>query len=363
MRERKFWTKPGRPYYYTKVDGRPVRLDLITKGENASRRKLEQVLKDKASGPAARGVTFARLADRFLAASEADNAGETYLVHRYVLQSFKDFVGKRTVANLCEDDLDCWCRKMAQGGRKVDAGGRQQEGVPRRFREGAGWSENTQARGKAVVLAALNFGVKKLGMPPHPLAHVKPGTVDRREKTLTKGERERLKAVTGPFADYLTALELTGARPFSEVAKITAADVDLDKGTWTLRKWKNSKKKKGTPGAKRTIYLVPAMLEMTRRLVKEHPEGPLFRNSLGKPYSRQTITARFRRLGERLGIEGLTAYCLRHCYVSDALLHGVPAAMVAELCGTSIQTIEKHYRHLDVKHDALREAAVRAIGG
>jgi hypothetical protein len=41
---------------------------------------------------------------------------------------------------------------------------------------------------------------------------------------------------------------------------------------------------------------------------------------------------------------------------------GVPVAMVAELCGTSIQTIQKRYNHLNVKHDALREAMNKALG-
>jgi integrase len=210
------------------------------------------------------------------------------------------------------------------------------------------------------VLAALNFGVRKLNLPPHPLRHVRPGTCERRDRVLSEQERRAIReAVTGAFADYARALELTGARPFSEVAKITAADVDLVKGTWTLRKWKNSRKKKGV---KRTIYLVPEMVDMTRRLAAQYPEGPLFRNSIGKPWTRQTLTARFRALGERLEIGELTAYAVRHGYITDALARGVPAAVVAELCGTSIQTIEKHYRHLDVKHDVLRDAALKAVG-
>lgn len=49
----------------------------------------------------------------------------------------------------------------------------------------------------------------------------------------------------GPFAEFVAAPELTGARPLSEVASVTAADCDLEKGTWTLAKWKNSKKKRG----------------------------------------------------------------------------------------------------------------------
>jgi integrase len=240
--------------------------------------------------------------------------------------------------------------------REVRAGGRK------RGKRGARpWGENSRARAKAIVLACLNYGVRKLNLPPHPLRHVRPGTVGRREHYLTPEERKKIKeAVRGSFADYVFALEHTGARPFSEVATITAADVNLEEGTWVLTKWKNARKQKGK---KRTIYLVGSMLELTRRLAERHPEGPLFRNKNGKPWMRQALTARFRTLGERLGIPGLSAYMIRHCFISDALARGVPVAVVAELCGTSIETIQKHYNHLNVKHDVLREAMKQAVGG
>jgi integrase len=127
-----------------------------------------------------------------------------------------------------------------------------------------------------------------------------------------------------------------------------------------LAKWKNSKKLKGK---KRTIYLVEPVLELMRKLVARYPEGPLFRNRIGKPWTRQALTARFRTLGEKLGIEGLTAYAFRTAYITDALSRGVPVAVVAELCGTSIQTINKHYAKIDKKRDVLRDAARLAVGG
>jgi integrase len=82
----------------------------------------------------------------------------------------------------------------------------------------------------------------------------------------------------------------------------------------------------------------------------------------GKPWTRQALTYRFRSLGKRLKIEGLKAYHLRHAYISDALARGAPVAIVAQLCGTSIQTIAKHYDKLNQMHNVLRDAARKAIG-
>jgi integrase len=327
------WWRDSKDCYYTTLDGKQKRLCKTLK---ESRTKLQQILRGQ-EGITTTGVTFAYLADQFLQNSLAENEKDTFDVHKLFLQSFVDFVGKkRQVARLCEADLDNWCRAQTS------------------------WGENTGVRAKAIVLATLNYGLKKLGLPSHPLIHVRPGTVTSRDRYLTEMERQRIRtAVKGVFADYILALEQTGARPFSEICKVTAADVNLENATWTLAKWKNSRKKKGV---KRVIYLTDAMLELTKRLMAKYPEGPLFRNATGSKWSRQSITWRFRQLGQKLGIEGLTAYVVRHGFITDALARGVPVAVVAELCGTSIQTINRRYAHLDQKADVLREALRQAVG-
>ena len=368
-RPRKIWRRDGSDYLYTKIDGKQTRLE---KTEAASQRKLEQILRGQQAAPSASsGMTFARLADQFLDYSKETNEPETYDVHLYFLQRFKDHVGKRLVSALCEDDLDKWLRKEAKGGGQVNAGGRKgknplkpdakvAEGKEGRVREGAPWGESTQAQARAVVLAAMNYGVKKLNLPPHPLRHVKPGSVSRRERILTPDEKRLIRAsVKGVFAELVTALEHTGARPMTEVCSVTAADVDLEKGTWTLAKWKNARKQKGK---KRVVFLSEDMKALTKRLAEKHPAGPLFRCQTGTPWTRQTVTCRFRKLTKKLGLEGVTSYTYRHTALNDALVRGVPVAMVAELYGTSIQTISKSYSHLDQKEDALREAMKRAMG-
>jgi integrase len=347
------WWRESKQCYYTTIDGRQVRL---AKTMTQSRTRLQRILRGEHAPTVGAGTTFAQLADRFLEFSQHVNGRETYEVHRLYLQSFTDHVGHRLVARLCEADLDEWCQKHSVACGRVRAGGRRGGD-----RGAAAWSDNTQARARAIVLACLNYGVKKLNMPPHPLTHVRPGSVGSRERYLTPEERCTIRgAVKGTFAEYVFALEQTGARPFSELAKVTAADVDLEKGTMTMVRWKNSKKQKGK---KRTIYLVEPILDLMRKLVARHPEGPLFRNQIGSPWTRQALTARFRKLAQVLGLPGLTAYAFRTAYITDALSRGVPVAVVAELCGTSIQTINKHYAKIDKKEDVLRDAARMAVGG
>ena len=42
--------------------------------------------------------------------------------------------------------------------------------------------------------------------------------------------------------------------------------------------------------------------ELTRRLMQEHPEGPLFRNEDGKPWNRNAVRCRFRRVRDRKSV-------------------------------------------------------------
>ena len=54
----------------------------------------------------------------------------------------------------------------------------------------------------------------------------------------------------------------------------------------------------------------------------------------------------------------VTAYSFRHAYVTDWVVtkNGNGLKMLAQLIGTSVAMIEKHYTHLLGKHDVLRDA-------
>ena len=66
---------------------------------------------------------------------------------------------------------------------------------------------------RAVVLAAMNYGVKQPDLPPHPLRHVKPGSVSRRGHPTPDEKRLIRVSVKAVFAEFVMALEQTGGRP------------------------------------------------------------------------------------------------------------------------------------------------------
>jgi integrase len=145
---------------------------------------------------------------------------------------------------------------------------------------------------------------------------------------------------------------------------VTAADINLDDAVWVLQKHKTQKK----TGKPRVVYLTPAMVELTRKLAERHPEGPLFRNSRGKPWTRNAIRCRFRQLRRKLpNLKGVVSYTYRHSYATDALEQGVGVAQVAELLGhTTTDMVMQHYQHLSEKREHLLQAAqqaTRAVAG
>lgn len=87
---------------------------------------------------------------------------------------------------------------------------------------------------------------------------------------LTREEQAEILAAIRdePFRQFVRVMFETGARP-GEVARLTAADVNLDLGMWVFAEHKTAKKTKKT----RVIYLSPAMVELTRSLVEKYPEG------------------------------------------------------------------------------------------
>ena len=44
--------------------------------------------------------------------------------------------------------------------------------------------------------------------------------------------------------------------------------------------------------------------------------------------------------------EGVTAYTLRHSVITDLIRDRLPAFTVAQISGTSVAMIERHYGHL-----------------
>jgi integrase len=157
----------------------------------------------------------------------------------------------------------------------------------------------------------------------------------------------------------LTCLWLTGCRP-GELATLEATRVDLQGGTLHVR----DKIRRTTGKDTREVHAVPEAMAIVADLCERHPEGPIFRNRLGRPWTRNAMACAMRRIREKTGLGKEAApYSFRHLFGTDALDKGVHAAIVAELMGhRNTKMLMERYAHLDERRDTLR-AAARTIRG
>jgi site-specific recombinase XerD len=69
----------------------------------------------------------------------------------------------------------------------------------------------------------------------------------------------------------------------------------------------------------------------------------------------------FKEVETHLGIKA-HAYALRHTYITNALIRGVPVEVLAELVGNTPQVLHRHYAHVAKDTTALKAAALKAVG-
>lgn len=213
------------------------------------------------------------------------------------------------------------------------------------------------------IKRVMNWGVENRKISVNPLTHLKVPPAGRRERYLTTEERQRIfdRYPEGDcFRDFLFAMNETGCRP-GEIAKVTAAHVDLRTGVWELSDHKTGTK----TGDKRVIILTPAMLELTKKLMKQYPDGTLFRNQRGNPWDRHTVRSRFKRVRRRLKLgDDVVPYLYRHAVCTDLLEAGVGLAQTCEILGhkTTVMVM-RHYSKIRNRRDHLREQILEARNG
>lgn len=151
--------------------------------------------------------------------------------------------------------------------------------------------------------------------------------------------------------------------------------IDPEASCWRVPH--KTRRKTGRPA--RVVPLTPEMLALSLRLAAAQLEGPIFRNTEGKPWNRNSVRCRFRNLrrrfdreadarqargepaGLRLGGEA-TAYSYRHRFGTDAVLAGQQTKLVAEAMGhVDGRELERRYAaHVAAEAGALG-AVARAV--
>jgi integrase len=216
-----------------------------------------------------------------------------------------------------------------------------------------GWkSPATERSVLAIVIAAFNYCQDNHDVPS-PLKGLKKPTSKPRLHSLSKeDEQTLLEAADPPFRDFLFAAIHTGLRPFCELARLKAEDVEESpRGMlWRVYASKTDKTRK--------IPVRPEVAELTRRLLETAPKGsgkPLFRTVTGKAWSKVHGVLKFIALRKKLGWgtdpvrKKYSCYSCRHTFAHRMLSGywnggaGCSVETLAELIGDTPKVAFDHY--------------------
>lgn len=211
----------------------------------------------------------------------------------------------------------------------------------------------------------LNWAVRTRKLDENPLrGYVKPrGRIRRRPITWPEFHRLLRKAGRN-FRQFLIAQRLTGCRS-GEVAGLLWQWVDLEEGFWIIPDHKTvTTEKEPKP---RMIPLPDHVLRMCKRLAKKphHPNGHVFLNQHGRPYTKDCLVRNMDRLRKRAGIglkggERIVLHSNRVSFATEASPR-VSAYELAKLLGhTDVRTT---FRYTSYSREHLREIQSRAQGG
>ncbi|AMO21679.1 tyrosine-type recombinase/integrase [Ramlibacter solisilvae] len=177
---------------------------------------------------------------------------------------------------------------------------------------------------------------------------------DRRRDIYLDADQRRQLVIHAPeeLATLLRGLSLIPLRP-GALAALTVASYDKRLKTLTIGRDKAGKDRKITlPDATATFFA---------DLCKDKlPGAPLFSRASGKAWDKDAWKYPVKDAVTAAKLpDGVTCYAIRHSVITDLIHSGLDTLTVAQLSGTSVLMIERHYGHLTRDH--ARDALARLV--
>lgn len=220
----------------------------------------------------------------------------------------------------------------------------------------AEWSTAwTRRNNAAVVKAAFQWAADQERIHKNPFARVRLPSGDRAPAVTDDLLAKVFAASNKSLERLLRFLRLTGCR-VSEACAAEWSDMDLGRGVWRVTKHKTRRRTR-KPKFK---ALVPAAITL---LLSFGPaEGPVFKNTLGRPWTRKAAHLALITTCRRIGVK-TTLHAIRHRFGSAWVANGGSLKLLAEQLGHSTtRTTEEFYVDLGDQIDCVRAEAQRVLG-
>lgn len=150
---------------------------------------------------------------------------------------------------------------------------------------------------------------------------------------------------------FLRAMSLVPLRP-GALAALTASSFDRRLGVLTIGKDKAGRDRKIKLPAQTAAFFAGQARDKL-------PTAPLLARADGKAWDKDAWKKPVKAAAKAAGLpDTVTAYSMRHSAITDLVTGGLDLLTVAQLSGTSVAMIERHYGHLRADHAAAALATL-----
>ena len=371
-RERKGTITERNGKLYARVqftDETGTRRDLWRKAENRThaRELIRQMLKEIENSTAtsldAANMTFAELADRFIAEclkpavyvhGRKVEGVRSVIPARVAVEALKAHFGKKKVRAIAHGDIKSYkalrlktptMHDRARHKRALQADPKAQLQVTRTIA--------AVNRELDKLKRIFNWAIRQGWLLKSPFQSGEPlishADEVHRERVLSRDEESRLFAAieAEPLREHLRGILLIAldcALRRGEILTLTWADVDLDRRTITVQAF-NAKTARA-----RTVAMTSRVYEDLRRRFEAAP-----RESDGRLFDLKNVKRSFRSACRRAGVSDFRLHDCRHTAITRMIRAGMPPVEVMRVSGHS--TLSAFYRYANLDSDTVFRAA------
>lgn len=388
-RPRKPWFRKSNKRWYVEFQGKQVNLGPDKKAALQHFHELMAQPEPDRSAPRTGTISLPELVDQFLDWVQRNRAPDTYEWYRYRLERLCRLHSTTTAERLKPYHVEQWVNSYEL-------------------------SITSRRNYFRAAKRCYRWGKKQGYLTTNPIADLEVPRAEEREVALSQQQFDKLMSNVKNqcLADLMNVTWLTGCRP-QESLIVEARHVDVGKQRWIFHSSQSKGKK-----ISRVVYLTDAAMAIVARAMKEHPTGPLFRNTSGKKWKKDAVNCGIGAIRLRMGkaemakqnisigsadiaklipklkptrksrgrefeksaaelrceakrkltekkvkelVPRYSLYALRHSFATNALRKGIDSLTVAVLLGhKDPSTLARVYQHLNQNPEHLLEQARKA---